>query len=136
MTEFIVATHSTLAEGFGDAFHFFVSDANNLHVLDAYVDGDTMFETRLIDLVSQCQSNDIIIFTDLPGGSVNRIVTEHITEFGYRVVSGTNLPLLLELALVSGPISDEAIRNAVQNARKQIIYMNAALAQEEGEEEL
>lgn len=135
MTEFIVATHSTLAEGFGDAFHFFVANANNLHVLDAYVNGDTAFEKRLTKLANQLTPNDIIVFTDLPGGSVNRIACEHIEEFGYRVISGINLPLILELALSSGPITDEMIRSAIENARNQLVYMNTALA-EEGDEEL
>lgn len=136
MTEFIVATHSTLAEGFGAAFRFFAADTHNLHVLNAYVNGDTTFESRLKSLVTKLLPNDIIVFTDLPGGSVNRIVCEHIEEYAYRVISGINLPIILELALANGQITDESINSAIQNAKNQLVYMNAALTESEGEEEL
>ncbi|WP_179393902.1 PTS sugar transporter subunit IIA [Lacticaseibacillus absianus] len=138
MTQFIVATHSTLALGFEQAVRFFAPDISNLHTLTAYVDGDTSFESRLRALISTLLPAEIAVFTDIPGGSVNRIVCEQLEfELGrIRVISGINLSLLLELILHATPITDAAIREAIKNARTQLVYMNDALETQEGEEDL
>ncbi|WP_125703809.1 PTS sugar transporter subunit IIA [Lacticaseibacillus daqingensis] len=136
MTQFIIATHSTLASGFVQAVCFFAGDISNLHALTAYVDGDTSFEPRLRALLKKLSPAEIIIFTDLPGGSVNRITCEQLTVSRVRVISGINLSLLLELILHPTPITDDGIRKAVENARTQVVYMNDVLAEQEGEEDL
>ena len=38
MNQFLIATHSTLAEGLANAIHFFNSDAANIHYINAYVE--------------------------------------------------------------------------------------------------
>ena len=37
MSQILVATHSTLAEGFAQAVKFFKADADNVHYLNGYV---------------------------------------------------------------------------------------------------
>lgn len=45
MNQFLIATHSILAEGLVHAVHFFNSEATNVHYLNAYVE-DNEFEKR------------------------------------------------------------------------------------------
>ena len=46
MNQFLIATHSTLAEGLANAIHFFNNDAANIHYINAYVE-DNEFEKAL-----------------------------------------------------------------------------------------
>lgn len=46
MSQILVATHSTLAEGFAQAVKFFKADADNVHFLNGYVQSQE-FEREL-----------------------------------------------------------------------------------------
>ena len=46
MSQVLIATHSTLAEGFAQAVRFFKPDADNVHFLNGYV-ASTEFEREL-----------------------------------------------------------------------------------------
>lgn len=133
MNQFIIASHSTFAKGLANAVRFFDSSTKNLHFLDAYIDGATDFEQNFLNLLNKLEKDDIIVLTDLPGGSVNRIVCSHIAEYNLRVISGVNLPLILELVLKQGPIDDADINQTVSRAREQLVFMNAALQSDKDE---
>lgn len=135
MTQFVVASHSTFAKGLTDVVHFFDTNVSNLHFIEAYVNGDADFENEFLKLLDQMQQEDIIVFTDISGGSVNRIVCQHITDRRLRVISGVNLSVVLELVLKPGYVSDSDIEHAVSAAREQLIYMNTALKSNVDEED-
>lgn len=80
----------------------------------------------------------MIVLSDIMGGSVNQVATRLMQEFSYQLITGINLPLLIELTFMPDGITAEQIRNSVVNAREQIVYVNDFVRQEEagGEEEL
>ncbi|MDO1605825.1 PTS fructose transporter subunit IIA [Lactobacillus sp. YT155] len=135
MNHFIVATHSKLAEGLALAVEFF-DNSSNLHYLNAYVDGATDFEEKFVNLLEEIDQENIIVFTDLPGGSVNRIVCQYMEQKKLKVISGVNLPLMLELVLKTKEIADNDIENAILTGQQQLIYMNSAFENDNEEEEL
>lgn len=124
MNQFIVASHDKLAEGFYRSILFFNSSVTNVHFINAYSDDDKNFEDSFLSQVNGLKEDNLVVFTDLPGGSVNRTVCEHMEEFEYKVVSGVNLPLLLELVLKPEDITEQDIREALDESRNQLVYMN------------
>lgn len=124
MNQFILASHDKLAEGFYRSIQFFNSSVNNVHFINAYSDDGKNFKDSFLSQVNDLKEDNLIVFTDLPGGSVNRIVCEHMEEFEYKVVSGINLPLLLELALKPSDVTEQDIREALDESRNQMVYMN------------
>ena len=80
----------------------------------------------------------MIVLSDIMGGSVNQVATRLMQEFSYQLITGINLPLLIELTFMPDGITAEQIRNSVVNAREQIVYVNDFVRQEEAgsEEEL
>ena len=134
MNQFIIATHATLAGGFADVVRFFKADLENVQYINAYVENQE-FEKEFRACLETVRGQNIIVLTDVMGGSVNQAATRLMREYDYQLITGINLALLLELVFIPGDISGETIEQAVSRAREQLVYMNT-FAFEDGEEEL
>jgi fructoselysine/glucoselysine PTS system EIIA component len=131
--QFLIATHGRLAEGFYESVKFFNSQIENVHYMNAYVD-DNDFEKGFIEKVKDLTGSPLIVFTDIPGGSVNRIASKYMTTFGYKVISGINLSVLLELVFSTENINEETIERLVKSSREQLVFMNRLIEEMEGKE--
>lgn len=133
MTNFLIVTHGRLAEGFYESVKFFNSLIENVHYMNAYVDHND-FEKDFIEKVKDLSEAPLIVFTDIPGGSVNRIASKYISTFGYKVISGINLSVLLELVFSTENMNEETIERLVKSSREQLVFMNKLIAEMEGKE--
>lgn len=141
MSQVLIATHSTLAEGFASAVRFFKADADNVHFLNGYV-GSTEFERELHEALNALPGGGpVVVCTDIPGGSVNQVAMRLADEYGFLLVSGVNMPLLLELAFEED-FTYETLARTVANARAQLMLPLEGIsipmepsAEEEGDED-
>lgn len=132
MSQFIIATHSYLANGYQSSLKFFDSSVNNVQFINAYVDEQTNFTDELSQMLDQMPNEQVVILTDMPGGSVNREAVNLIKKYHCQVISGINLALVLELVLnADQTLSDETIRLAVNQAQKQLVYVNDLLKEDD-----
>ena len=128
MSQFIIATHSYLADGYKHSIKFFNTEVKNIHFINAYTEEKNNFVEELEKLLNEFKDEQVTILTDLPGGSVNKESASLIKKYNCNVISGINLSLVLELVLSSDEVlTDEAIRAAVEQARSQIVFMNDLL---------
>lgn len=132
MSQFIIATHSYLANGYQSSLKFFDNSVNNVQFINAYVDEQTNFTDELSQMLDQMPNEQVVILTDMPGGSVNREAVNLIKKYHCQVISGINLALVLELVLnADQTLSDETIRLAVSQAQKQLVYVNDLLKEDD-----
>lgn len=132
MSQFIIATHSYLANGYQSSLKFFDNSVNNVQFINAYVDEQTNFTDELSQMLDRMPNEQVVILTDMPGGSVNREAVNLIKKYHCQVISGINLALVLELVLnADQTLSDETIRLAVSQAQKQLIYVNDLLKEDD-----
>lgn len=126
MRKLIIASHSTLAKGFKETLEFLTGIQNRMHSLCAYVEGTEEIDQKIIELLST--SDEIIILTDMAGGSVNQKFYQYISD-KVHVISGMNLPLAMSIAL---QLDNEKldIPFIVAEAQQQIIYMNDQKSEE------
>lgn len=129
MNRFIIATHSTLAEGFWNALKFFNQDIDNVEFLNCYVETNEV-EKELRERLEQYPDDNLIVLTDIAGGSVNQTASKLMKEYSFHLITGINLGLLLELVFTGDELSDEMIAASVSQAQSQMIYMNRAAAME------
>lgn len=128
MSQFIIATHSYLADGYKHSIKFFNTEVKNIHFINAYTEEKNNFVEELEKLLNEFEDEQVIILTDLPGGSVNKESASLIKQYNCNVISGINLSLVLELILgYDEVLTDEKIRAAVEQARSQIVFMNDLL---------
>lgn len=133
MNQILIATHSTLAQGFHDAIKFFHAGADNVHYINAYVETPN-FEEQFLDQVTQLCKDNLIVFTDIVGGSVNQVAMKHMQEYGYHLISGCNLAVLLETVFLSEQVDSKKVREIIMAGSEQLRYMNDLLMQEEEDE--
>lgn len=131
--QFLIATHGRLAEGFYESVKFFNSQIKNVHYMNAYVEHND-FEQDFIEKVKELSGSPLIVLTDIPGGSVNRIASKHMAAFGYKVISGINLSVLLELVFSPETMNEETIERLVTSSREQLVFMNKLIEEMEGKE--
>ena len=80
--------------------------------------------------------DEVIIMTDMLGGSVNQKFCPYMAEHRH-LISGINLPCALSLALQPEDVflTKEQIRQIVEESRNHLIYVNEYQASEEQEDE-
>jgi mannose/fructose-specific phosphotransferase system component IIA len=124
--KFLIATHGTLAKGVKSALDVIAGEMENIALIQAYLDESRPVEDELTDVLATVTDTDeLVVFTDLLGGSVNNIMLRHALRENVHIVSGFNLPLLIEIVLsdVDTPVT-EVIEEAINNARGQMVYVN------------
>lgn len=122
MNRFIIATHSTLAEGFANVIRFFNAELEHVQFINAYVESQE-FEKEFRACLESVKGQNVIVCTDILGGSVNQVAARLMPEYDYQLVTGINLPLLLEMIFVPNDIHEEQIDEIVARAKEQIIHL-------------
>lgn len=137
MTQIIIATHHSLADGFKSTLEYIAPGLNNVHTINAYLDNRPI-ELDVEEVMNNIPENEnIIVFTDLLGGSVNQEFTKYLSKREFYLISGTNFPILLSLALKSQTedLTPEDIDIAIRESREQLVYVNKLLSSIEMEDE-
>lgn len=125
MKRFVIATHGELAKGVLDTLELIMGSQKNFEAVCAYKNGENDISSRVRELVEQKKENeDLIVITDLFGGSVNNEFMNYTDREGIYLISGVNLSLLLELVVNQEEPSEVMIRRSVELAREAITYCN------------
>ena len=122
----MIATHGAFAKGAKSALDIIAGEMDNVFLIQAYLDDSRPVEDELEDVLATITDTDeLIIFTDLLGGSVNNIMLRNALRENVHIVSGFNLPLLIEIVLSDAdtPVI-EVIEDAINNAKGQMVYVN------------
>lgn len=124
----LIATHGTLAEGLKSALSIIVGKIEKVDTITAYVN-DVDIEKELSSYFLKHKDEELIICTDLFGGSVNQKLIQKLKEKDFTLITGVNLPLLLELVIaVNSENADKDKINAiVQSSQKQTMIVNHLL---------
>lgn len=115
----IVASHGTLASGLKNSAELIIGEKDNIVEICAYVDPNIDYQVLIKSVV---ESHDyieekLVVLTDILGGSVNTEFLKYINDYEFLLVSGMNLPLLIELALKSD-VSDIELKKIVQESKE------------------
>ena len=128
MVKLIVATHERLAEGFKKTLDYIAPNVKDLITISAYIDNEPIGELIKNKINNIDKDEQIIILTDLVGGSVNQECAKLLGEYKIKLISGVNFPLLLSIALCDKrQVTDEMIRNLIVEAKEQIVFVNDML---------
>ena len=120
MNSFLIITHSTLTEGFYNSTKFLSGLTTNVKFIDAYV-GESDWTKEAVEIISsQDKDKELIVLTDIYGGSVNQKMTLMLAKYHFILITGVNLPLVLSLVLETQPLTKEKCKNLVEEARKQL----------------
>ncbi len=127
MIKIIIATHSTLADGYKNTIDLIGVNSKNVISLCFYVD-ETNHLPRITELFNELSNEDqMIVCTDVMYGSVNQLFMKELINYKDKniiLISGINLPLLLELTTRSENISNETVQSIIETSKSQIICVD------------
>ncbi len=133
--KFLIATHGTLAAGIKSSLDIIIGSVEHVFLLQAYVDEQMSVEAELQKVMEHVGENDeLIVFTDILGGSITNQILQHCLKPNVYVVSGVNLPVVIDVMLADTetPIQ-EVISNAIENAKEQMVFVNKLLSSQNEE---
>ena len=129
----LVIGHGRFAEGIKSVANIIVGDLSEVTFMNTFVD-DIAFHVELDNYFSK--NNNVLVLTDLFGGSVNQAIIQYITKVNINIITGINIPLILEILLSNTIGNDLDFRQIISSAKEQIVFVNDMLENlnnEEGE---
>jgi fructoselysine/glucoselysine PTS system EIIA component len=129
MRKFLIAAHGTLPQGIQSSLEIIMGSLENVFLIQAYVGENKSLKEEIESVLEHIDNEDeVIVFTDLMGGSVTNQILQYALKENIFIISGFNLPLLLEVLLAdpSSPVM-EVIETGISNARNQIVFVNKLL---------
>mgnify|MGYP000687776886 FL=1 len=122
----LIATHGTYAEGIQSAASIILGNMDGVDVINAYVD-DKSLKDKINEYFENKNGEQILVLTDMFGGSVNQALMPYIQANSINLVTGINLPCVLEILSKRDFIDTTIIKEIVEEARKQIMFVNEML---------
>lgn len=121
MKKILIATHGNLASGAKSTLEFLVGNIVDITCIDAYVDPDENLIDILENYFSKIDADDeVIVFTDIKGGSVNQKIIQYTMKPNIFLITGFNLPILLELAIMDKKITVENLEEMIDICKNQL----------------
>ncbi|MCT3320550.1 PTS mannose transporter subunit IIA [Lacticaseibacillus paracasei] len=120
MQKILLATHGHLASGLLSTLKIIAGDVSRVQAIDGYTEAEDITSAIENTLDSLRDSDQLIVFTDLFGGSVNQLVTKLVMEKNIPaiIVSGFNVALVLAVLLANKPINKQQMQLYIDEARK------------------
>lgn len=121
--ELLIATHEGLASGLISAHDMLAGKNDQIASIKLTDTGIRDFKERFAQIMQRYQAGQVLILTDLKNGKPHLIAEEYEQQHPdrVRVVSGVNLPMVLELShrLITASLDDSA-QKAIEIGRNQI----------------
>lgn len=122
MRKIVLASHGMLAAGMKSSLEMIAGALPHVDVLCAYTDGVPDLKRALSATVEALGPEDeLVLVTDVLGGSVNTEVSQFCGLPRVYVVTGMNLGLVLSLALSDEGDTEAVIDECLENARAQMV---------------
>lgn len=112
-----LASHGQLASGIQSSINVLLGASDKLTVFDAYVDEQSIDEVLQNYLANTTADEQIILLSDLYGGSVNQKMYQYLNRKNTYLIAGVNLGLVLELVVKEDDLSSQEIMQIVEASR-------------------
>lgn len=102
MKKIIVASHHKLANGFKNTLEYILPNTVEIIDISAYLENVSV-DKQIDEVLSNfTKEEQIFVFTDIPGGSVNQAFIRRLNDYNIELISGTNLSILISIATQLG----------------------------------
>lgn len=125
MRKIIIAGHGNFAEGIQSSLELIMGMQDCITTLCTYLDFENV-EEKVDNMMKEIhESDEIVILTDLFGGSVNNFFLRYLEKGNVHLIAGTNLLLLIEIVChINDADLNKVIEDALYNVRSSIVYCN------------
>lgn len=138
MRQFIIASHAHFAAGINESVSLLSGERDNVRTLSMYVDGNNDLAAAAAKMLDETpEGDDLVVCTDLFGGSVNNEFTSIVQRRpNTYLVTNMNLPLLIQLLFAEeGRDTAEVIREICAADDTRVKFVNDLIEDAEDDEE-
>lgn len=138
MRQFIIASHAHFAAGINESVSLLSGERDNVRTLSMYVDGNNDLAAAAAKMLDETpEGDDLVVCTDLFGGSVNNEFTSIVQRRpNTYLVTNMNLPLLIQLFFAEeGRDTAEVIREICAADDTRVKFVNDLIEDTEDDEE-
>lgn len=138
MRQFIIASHAHFAAGINESVSLLSGERDNVRTLSMYVDGNNDLTAAAAKMLDETpEGDDLVVCTDLFGGSVNNEFTSIVQRRpNTYLVTNMNLPLLIQLLFAEeGHDTAEVIREICAADDTRVKFVNDLIEDTEDDEE-
>lgn len=137
MIRYLFASHGPLASGMAESVTFIAGKDKHIDTICAYMDPSISLVQQIEDVFNTYDSNDeIIVLTDLYGGSVNNEFINLLQKKKFYLVAGMSMALAIQLLMTLDENDLETgIKNAVNEGNSAVIYCNDLIKKANKEED-
>lgn len=133
MKKVVIATHGRLADGFMSSLGLLGVDLSHVTALGYYDEkgADISAVDALFDQLAE--GDQLVVCSDVSFGSVSQAFARAAAAHpacDCHLVSGVNLPLLLDLCLSPEPVDSERLAQTVAQAQEQLSIVQPPAAPE------
>lgn len=131
----LLISHGTLAEGLLSSATLILGaeQTSNINYINCYVDPKRNMEEEVKEFMNNNKECEIVVITDIFGGSVNNHLLNYINNDNVLLMSGASLPLLLETSLFNGNINE--LKQHIDKSKDKMIVVNDTLKTEDLEDD-
>ena len=115
MKQILIATHGKMASGIRYTAELIVGKMAEITTIDAYVTPEDNVEKKFEEYFAQHENDRIFVFTDLMGGSVNQKLLGYSQKENVTLITGTNLPVLMQVMMADDDVTEEEIQEFIDD---------------------
>ena len=120
MKQILIATHGKMASGIRYTAELIVGKMAEITTIDAYVTPEDNVEKKFEEYFAQHENDRIFVFTDLMGGSVNQKLLRYSQKENVTLITGTNLPVLMQVMMADDDVTEDEIQEFIDDAREEL----------------
>lgn len=126
MFSIIVTTHGELTNGFDHTIKMILGEQENLYFnMFSSTQTTEEYENEILQTISNIDNQrEILILTDLFGGTPWNISSKlALSNDRIKVISGVNLPMVIEATMKTSESLDEAVGEIVESTKVSIVKL-------------
>lgn len=129
MRKIVLASHGLLANGMKHTVEMILGVQDQLFTLCAYMEENDHTKELIKNIITEKKEDEeLIVVTDIFGGSINNEFMNYLHDYSFYLVSGMNLPLIVELISASNDDNiGQIIQSYEENRNHFVKYCNALI---------
>lgn len=121
MTKFLFVTHGHMATGVKSTLEIITGNCSKLTAIDAYVDSKNVVVAVKEYFDQLLDDEQLIMLSDIENGSANQLLYKYLSRPKTFLITGVNLPLLLQIILNDNlELTENDLKKAIEEAKNSI----------------
>jgi mannose/fructose-specific phosphotransferase system component IIA len=132
--KYLIAAHGAFPTGIINSLALIVGELSAVDIFQMTKNKSAEdAEKEVKAYLDQQKDEELIVFTDVFGGSVANLFTQCLLEgYEFQLITGVNFPMLLSIILNESDNMQAVIQQGIQDAKTGIKHINQLLAAQKG----